>query len=248
MVKEELIEKNSESPKTVLNLKKKLKNLKPLMTTNEPTTPATPSAAPQQTQARLIGLVQPLLQPLGYEVVHVEVQTARQKVLRVFIDHLGSASTEGTIGVEDCVKATKALDEPLDQISEIDALFQGAYDLEVSSPGVDRPLRTENDFDRFAGRQVRIHTFRPLNEGEIANAPYLAKNPKQKNFLGKLEGFRDGKVRLSLVPLDGKATGKKGKAPSKAPTPATNSAAEITIPLPLISKANIEPEFDFGDK
>jgi ribosome maturation factor RimP len=165
-------------------------------------------------------------------------------VLRVFID-FADHDEDKTIGIQDCVVVTKALDEPLDQNAEIDALFKGAYELEVSSPGVDRPLRTENDFQRFSGRDVRLHVFRPLNAEEIENEKYQTKNPKQKNFIGQLKGIRGGKVLLAVHPSGSALNTGKAVAKKKASSPATNSVEEILIPLPLISKANLEPQFDF---
>lgn len=175
---------------------------------------------------KLISIVNPLIEPLGYEVVHLEIQSHRQKQLRVFIDFT-DPTVRGGIGIEDCVKVTRALDEPLDQHPELEKVFHGSYELEVSSPGIDRPLRREKDFERFKGQRVKIHVFRPLTVEEIGNTEYQSKNPKQKNFLGTLSGVTNGKV------------GMKVEGGSKE--------AEIAIPLSLISKANLEPEFDFGD-
>lgn len=195
---------------------------------------------------QLIAQIAPLVAPLGYELVHVEVVTGRDKVLRLFIDRAieDAPPSDGKtgIGIEDCVRVTKALDEPLDALPEISRIFKGAYELEVSSPGVDRPLRTEKDFARFAGREVRIHVYRPLTAAELGNATYQARNPKQKNFLGTLKGLRQDAVQLS-VPLSGSFAEepKKGKKSPKAEP--TNSVEEVSIPLPLISKANLEPRF-----
>jgi ribosome maturation factor RimP len=204
----------------------------------------------------LIELISPLVTPLGYEIVHLEV-IQRQKTLRLYIDHLDS--TAG-IGIQDCVKVTKALDEPLDQMPDVDKAFGGGtYELEVSSPGIDRPLRSLRDFDKFKGREIRVHTFRPLTGEELGNADYQSKNPKQKNFLGTLQGVRGDKVVMTLNLTGGfdpshpdfkKKSGKKGKASPadrKEASPTTNSvegeghAMEVTFPLPLISKANLEP-------
>lgn len=195
--------------------------------------------------SELIEVINPLLLPVGYEVVHLEIQMQRQRTLRVFIDF--SEPAEGkTVGIEDCVKATRALDEPLDQVEKIQALFKGTYELEVSSPGVDRPLRLEKDYSRFAGKEARIHTYRALTANELGNTSYFEKNPRQKNFLGILSGIKDGKV---LLAVSAGSSAKQGKSKQK---PKTNkdrdpaASAEISIPLPLISKANLEPQFDFG--
>lgn len=196
----------------------------------------------------LIQLLSSWLAPIGYQVVHLEVQSHRQKVLRIFIDYLEPASDK-TIGIEDCVKVTRALDERLDQSSEFESLFQGSqYELEVSSPGVDRPLRTAQDFTRFAGREVRIHVYRPMTGEELDNLPYQEKNPKQKNFLGTLVGLQAGKVVLSISTNEKKAkpSKNKGKAKKNAePTTNSEEGIQVKIPLPLISKANLEPQFDF---
>lgn len=213
----------------------------------------------------MIEKIAPLVAPLGYEIVHLEVQTGRGRTLRLFIDHLPRAEDDAIsrgseprrIGIEDCVKVSRALDEPLDQIAEVDQAFSHAsYELEVSSPGVDRPLRTARDYERFAGQEARIHVFRPLSAEELGNAEYAQKNPKQKNFLGTLKGFRNNSVLLGIGSASGgsdsgkagrKKAGKTGKAGNGTETTAdsgTKSAEEVSIPLPLISKANLEPRFE----
>jgi ribosome maturation factor RimP len=216
-----------------------------LLEQNLSSAPASPSAS-GNTQNRLTDRIAAILAPLGYEVVHLEIHTHRQKTLRLFIDHLQSGPS---IGVEDCAKVSRALDEPLEQMPELESLFHSSpYVLEVSSPGVDRPLRKTKDFVRFAGREVRIHTFRPLTSEEIENTAHLDKNPKQKNFLGILRGWNEEtqKVLLALSESgDSKKQGKAGKnKKNKNQINQTGSAIEITIPLSLISKANIEPSFD----
>jgi ribosome maturation factor RimP len=185
--------------------------------------------------------------PLGYQIIHLEVHTHRQKVLRIFIDYLES-SAEKIIGIEDCTQVARALDEVLDQIPEVESIFHGAYELEVSSPGVDRPLRTSRDFERFVGREVRIHTYRPMTSVEQENSHYQEKNPKQKNFLGTLNGLQEGKVILliSSKEMKGRKAEKKGKAKQKTELTASSvEGVQIKIPLSLISKANLEPEFNF---
>lgn len=176
---------------------------------------------------KLIDLISPLIAPLGYEVVHVEVQNQRQKILRLFIDFLERPKPDQngevpSIGIKDCIAVTKALDSVLDLSPEVEAIFKGTYELEVSSPGVDRPLRQKKDYQRFEGRRVKLHTFRSLSESEIGNAAYFARNPKQKNFIGVLKGLNGETIRLEII----------------------DSGSEITIPLSLVSKANLEPVFE----
>ncbi len=182
---------------------------------------------------------------MGYQVVHIEAQTHRQKTLRIFIDYL-EYSGEKTIGIEDCVRVSRALEETLDQSQEIENIFHGSYELEVSSPGVDRPLRTLQDFERFSDREIRVHVYRALTGDEIENPDYHAKNPKQKNFLGHLLALRGEKIALRISEKGSEMILKKVKSKQKALLN-TNSVegSEILIPLPLISKAHLEPHFDF---
>jgi ribosome maturation factor RimP len=223
-----------------------------------------------------------LIAPLGYDLVHLEIINTRQKLIRVYIDHTSAHLEAGAdrgygagINVEDCAIVSRALDEPLDQMPEVEAIFSGTYELEVSSPGIDRPLRRSGDYERFKGREARIHVFRPLTAEEMGNPEYQQKNPKQKNFIGVLKGVRKGaageSVLLVLDPSKGsikhaaKMAPKSAKSPKKAkasvkgaPAP-TNSVEEIlnsdhlenkdivAIPLPLISKANLEPDFEIPD-
>ncbi|MBY0470736.1 ribosome maturation factor RimP [bacterium] len=179
--------------------------------------------------------VSSVLEALGYELVQMECQVQRQKLLRIFIDR-----TDGqAVGMEDCVKVTKSLEIPLDQIPEVDQVFKGAYELEVSSPGVFRPLNAPKDYKRFTGSRVRVHLFRPLTAEEGDNADYVQKNPKQKNFVGKIRQLEDERLVLEILPEGPAPTGRKAKAvASSARSP------EVKIPLSLISKANLEPSFD----
>ncbi len=178
---------------------------------------------------RLLIRLNEILAPFGYELVHLEVQTQRHRVLRLFIDKLDRSHDEekGGIGIEDCALVSKTLDEPLDAVSEVKEIFgDAAYELEVSSPGVDRPLRKAADYLRFAGRRVRLNTFRPLGSEELENPAYAAQNPRQKNYLGELLGFESGKVRLK----------------------SSIGGVEVRIPLALVAKANLDPDFDFEEQ
>jgi len=179
-------------------------------------TAATPRNNPED---RLRAVIEPLIAPLGYELVAVEVVRHHHKTLRLFIDHLAAGSS---VGIEDCVRVSRVLDEPLDHAPEVEDIFQGPYELEVSSPGVNRPLRQAEDFSRFAGRRVRVHVFRPLTAEETGNVPYVEENPRQKNFVGILEGLSGGAVILAIE--------REKHEPRR-----------VLVPLDLISKANIEP-------
>jgi ribosome maturation factor RimP len=101
---------------------------------------------------RLIGLVEPLLGQLGYELVDVELAGGRtQAQLRIFIDR-----PEG-VGIDDCEHVSRELSALLDVRDPMPT----AYTLEVSSPGLDRVLRTPEHFARFAGSRVQVELLAP---------------------------------------------------------------------------------------
>ena len=160
------------------------------------------SSAPE---AKLTAFLESKLQDMHYELVAIEILNHREKKLRIYIDN------QNGIGIDDCVKVTHELDAPLESSSEIAAVFKGEYELEVSSPGLDRPLRKPSDYEKFAGQVVRLTTFRPLTATETLAAEYSAKNPKQKNFFGLSRGFEKetASILFGIVPEDG--TGKKTK-------------------------------------
>jgi ribosome maturation factor RimP len=219
------------------------------------------SSTHSSAQDQLIQQLSPKVNALGYEIIHLEIQSHRQKVLRIYIDFLDPNREEGTdkavgktigprtigprtIGIDDCIQVSQHLDEFLDQALELHPFLQGTYELEVSSPGVDRPLRSPHDFERFSGQSARIHVYRPLTGEELENELYQGKNQKQKNFLGKLLGLQKGKVVL-LISEDQKKA--KKLIQKKKVTSAGidhQEGTQIKIPLSLISKANLEPEFD----
>ncbi|MGH7369549.1 MAG: ribosome maturation factor RimP [Candidatus Methylomirabilaceae bacterium] len=115
----------------------------------------------------------PLLQELGLELVEVEFRReAGGWILRVYLDKRGGV----TLG--DCQRASEELSDLLD----VEDLVGHPYSLEVSSPGLDRPLGREADFLRFVGERVRVTTLQAI-EG-------------QRRFLGTLKGYERGQVVL----------------------------------------------------
>ena len=111
---------------------------------------------------------------LGYELVDVEL-SPRGRTIRLFMDAPGK---DGGIDVDDCVKVSNQLQRVL-TVENID------YDrLEVSSPGLDRPVKKAADFERFAGQDIAIRLRIALNN--------------RRNFQGELLGLKDGKVGLRM--------------------------------------------------
>ncbi|MDN3577566.1 ribosome maturation factor RimP [Chitinimonas viridis] len=118
-------------------------------------------------------LLDTTLPGLGYELVDLEI--GRDGLVRVFID-----SPTG-ITLDDCVKVSNHL-------SHLFTVENVPYErLEISSPGLDRPLKKEADFVRFAGQQVKIKLRVPLEGG-------------RKMLQGELKGISDGKVEVLLAP------------------------------------------------
>lgn len=123
---------------------------------------------------RIWALIAPELAEQGFELIELEMaQQGHTPVLRVFLDKEG-----GGITLDDCAEATQLLDPVLDRAEILDS----RYMLEVSSPGIDRPLRKPADFDRFAGEPVKLRSLAPV-EG-------------RSRFKGVLMGFDDGLIRL----------------------------------------------------
>ena len=119
-----------------------------------------------------------------------DVQFRRESigwVLRVIIDRLPPAGTpdgalEEPIGIEDCQRVSHDLGTLLDVEGELTGGMERSYTLEVSSPGLDRPLRGEADYRRFTGRLAKIVTREPID--------------RQTSFAGRLAGVEDGVILL----------------------------------------------------
>jgi ribosome maturation factor RimP len=119
----------------------------------------------------LTSLLETTLAGLGYELVDME-RSGKGRMMRIFIDKPGG------INLDDCAKVSNHLSRVL-TVENVD------YErLEVSSPGLDRPLKQERDFVRFAGQKARVKLRVPL-EG-------------QRNFVGLLRQTRAGKVELEV--------------------------------------------------
>lgn len=129
----------------------------------------------EATLEKLRALALRILEFAGMELVHLEMKPGPGgSVVRLYIDK------EGGVTLDDCAAISRRLSVELD----VEDPLPDRYTLEVSSPGLDRPLVSDRDFVRFAGRNVRLSTLAPI-EG-------------QRNFQGRLAGLVDGTVRLLL--------------------------------------------------
>lgn len=107
-----------------------------------------------ETLKKVERIVQAPLEPLGYSVVRVMLTGNYRRTLQIMIERLDEAPVQ----ISDCERASRVISVHLDQAD----LIQSAYDLEVSSPGLDRPLVKLNDFIRFNGRDIVIKTHVPI--------------------------------------------------------------------------------------
>ena len=124
------------------------------------------SAKTEMIESRAEALIQPVIEENQFELVDVEyVKEAGEWYLRAYIDKPGGVT------VDDCEKVSRAFEARLDEAD----LIADAYILEVSSPGLDRPLKKEKDYQRSLGRLIEVRTYRPID--------------KRKEFCGILKAY-----------------------------------------------------------
>ena len=124
---------------------------------------------------RLAEIVRPVIEDLGYELIRLRFQSGRKPVLQIMAD-----KPEGGIEVDDCALISTDVSANLDVVDPIEA----EYTLEVSSPGIDRPLTRLKDFDVWAGHEAKLETSE-LIEG-------------RRRFKGILEGTEGDEVLIEV--------------------------------------------------
>jgi ribosome maturation factor RimP len=143
---------------------------------------------------RLEELLSPEVKRLGYELLDLEYLPKSHQggaVIRLFIEN----SSGSPISFDDCAAVDHGLDAVFES-GDFESLLADTFTLEVSSPGLDRPLKRPSDFIRFAGKKVQIKTYRPLSLEEMGNGKYFEHHQKQKNFFGILHGYAGDSVEL----------------------------------------------------
>ena len=129
----------------------------------------------EQYEERTEQLVMPIVDENNFELVAIEyVKEAGNWFLRVYIDK------QGGITIDDCELVSRALSEQLDK----DDFIEDSYILEVSSPGLGRPLKKEKDFERSIGKEVEVRLFQAIN--------------KQKEYIGILTSYDKDTVTVEL--------------------------------------------------
>jgi ribosome maturation factor RimP len=171
---------------------------------------------------------------LGYELVDVE--RAPGGLLRVTIDHPASGGAEHFITVDDCEKVTRQLQHVL----EVEGL---AYErLEVSSPGLDRPLKSAADFARFQGEQVEL----------TLKVPFKGRTRFRGELLGRGDGWRiilePTAAAVAATRHAASKSAKRAAVASTAPGPAPSAAQEVKVldfSLDEVREARLVPVIDF---
>jgi ribosome maturation factor RimP len=125
--------------------------------------------------ARVAELIEPALSGSGFRLVRVAVSGREGKTLQIMAER-----PDGTLTIADCEAISKEISPLLDVHDPI----AGSYHLEVSSPGIDRPLVRPSDFEVWSGYEAKIEVKQPIDG--------------RKRFRGMLEGFEDGEVRIEV--------------------------------------------------
>lgn len=125
--------------------------------------------------SRLADLIAPSLEAMGYELVRVILQGKQRPTLQIMAERIDGAA----MTVDDCAEISRGISALLD----VEDPIQGAYTLEVSSPGIDRPLTRPKDFEIWAGFEAKLESSLPVDG--------------RKRFKGRLRGLDgDGRVRI----------------------------------------------------
>ena len=126
-------------------------------------------------EAEIAAVVEPVLEDLGFRLVRVQVSGREGKTVQVMAER-----PDGTITIDDCESISRQISPLLD----VHNVVAGSYRLEVSSPGIDRPLVRPSDLELWSGSEVKIEL------KEMVGG--------RKRYRGMLEGFEDGEVRIEV--------------------------------------------------
>jgi ribosome maturation factor RimP len=124
---------------------------------------------------RLAAIVAPVIEGMGFELVRLRLMGGKRAVLQIMAER-----PEGGIEIEDCARISRALGAVLD----VEDPISGEYTLEVSSPGIDRPLTRLKDFARYEGYEAKLETQEAIDG--------------RRRFKGELAGVQDGEVLIEI--------------------------------------------------
>ncbi|MCP4665749.1 MAG: ribosome maturation factor RimP [Deltaproteobacteria bacterium] len=127
------------------------------------------------TNRKVERLIEPILDDMDYELVDIETLSERGRwILRIYVDK------EGGMTLDDCARVSREIGDLID----VKDIFQHKYVLEVSSPGLNRPLKRERDFLWALGKKVKVKMVNPVKG--------------RRNFVGYLRDLREGTLHLEV--------------------------------------------------
>lgn len=167
---------------------------------------------------RVAALAEPVLAEMGFRLVRVRMSGPTLQIM--------AERPDGTFTIDDCEAVSRALSPLLD----VEDVIAARYHLEVSSPGIDRPLVRPSDFEAWAGHEVKLDMAVPV--------------AGRKRFKGNLEGYHEGEVRLFIENPEGAA-----KEPVLIGVPfADINEAKLVLTDELIAAARSRlPQKGYGD-
>lgn len=127
-------------------------------------------------EERIEGIIAPLVESLGYEIVRIRIIGSGTPTLQIMAE-----KPDGTMPIEGCEEVSRAVSAALD----VDDPISGKYTLEVSSAGIDRPLTREKDFETWAGHLAKVELQVPIDG--------------RKRFRGILDGFADDENEIRIA-------------------------------------------------
>jgi len=127
-------------------------------------------------------LIAPSLEAMGFSLVQVRMMGGQR---RPTLQIMAERSADGGMSLDDCAEVSRVVSAILD----VEDPLSGSYILEVSSPGIDRPLVRPADYERFAGYEAKLETREPIE--------------RRKRFKGRLLGLEEGAVRIELSDVPG---------------------------------------------
>ena len=126
-------------------------------------------------EERIEAMITPLVESMGYEIVRVRIIGSGSPTLQIMAER-----PDGTMPIEGCEEVSRAISAALD----VEDPISGKYTLEVSSPGIDRPLTREKDFETWLGHLAKVEMQMPIDG--------------RKRFRGIIDGFEDGEIRIAV--------------------------------------------------
>jgi ribosome maturation factor RimP len=141
--------------------------------------------------ARVAAIVEPVLEGIGFRLVRVKVSAQNGTTLQIMAER-----PDGTMNVDGCEAVSRAVSPVLD----LEDPISQAYNLEVSSPGIDRPLVRRSDFERWAGHEAKIELEPPLDGRKRFRG--IIRSVEGDDVLVELPDAKNPEERLALLPLD----------------------------------------------